>query len=125
MIYHLSNSNRYQLIYKKFKYNQIYQPPSHPTVISIFNEPVFQTPTPIVQPVEQTQLVSQMPILPPQTDGHFLRNYPILENDPGRQLLKMNSSNNPVVTSSVPTQSINPSVSIAQSIPQINASLPM
>ena len=103
---------------------ELAKPPSQSTVTPLFTQPVVQTPTPIVQPVEQTQLVSQVPVLTPQTDGHFVRNYPIWENDPRRQLLKMNASNNPVVTSSVPTQSINPNVSTAQSIPQINASLP-
>ena len=57
--------------------------------------PINDQPQPLVnipqQPlvnVPQSQMMSQIPSFEPQIDGHFVRNYPIWENDPRREILK-------------------------------------
>lgn len=75
----------------------------------------------VVQPVIQQPMISQVPFAP-QVDEHYVRNYPIWENDPRRQLLSSNISN-PNLSTSIPGVSVNPALVQNASLPGVNASL--
>ena len=85
-------------------------------------EPIQQRPLPINDPpqplvnipqqplvnVPQSQMISQVPSFEPQVDGHFVRNYPIWENDPRREILKSIRASRELSPVAAPGTVINP-----------------
>ena len=83
----------------------------------------------VEQPVSQPQFTFSQESFIPQNDEHYIRNYPIYENDPRRQMLR-SVLNNSALNTGVPGASVDQNLitntlsGVDSSIPKVNENIP-